>query len=310
VTIPIVSPLPKLERPAFFGGQLLGPDDLEAVYAYHREARRLHNRTLHNWGIALGLGATGMKGARQVTVAPGYALDCEGRDLILTESVTLPVPTIAGLGPDPVPYYLTASFIEDQELERTESRKGVCEGDGVVRRVETLRIRWQRPTDLTPASRYRRGLDLILASAGINGCALAADLETAGRRYVSSSPRPYLAVGSTPEGATNWTFFSSGVAVLGVRTQVDTSASGFERTPSYQAHLVGSRVLAAQNRVFDGLVSVVNPSSTGFTLQVAMPRNLGFPPYIVNPPAAFTPALLDTLRTELRWSVVWLGIEA
>ncbi len=310
MTVPTPLPLPKLKRPDFFDGQLLAAADLEAVYAYHRDARWLQNRTLHGWGIAVGLGATGAKGAHQITIAPGYALDCQGRDLILTESIDLPVPTAAGLGTGPVPYYLTASFIESQDLERTESRKGVCEGEGVVRRVEALQVRWQRPTDLTPASRYRRGLDLILATAKISGCVLAADLATTDRRYVSPSPRPYIAAGSTREGATDWSYFSSGIAVLGVQTQVDTTDAGFERTPTYQAHLVGTRVLAAQNRVFDGFVSVVNPSSTGFTLQVAMPRNLGFPPYVVNPQAAFTPALLDTLRNDLHWSVVWSGIEA
>ena len=172
MTTPLALLLPKLERPAFFAGQLLAPDDLDAVYAYHRDVRRLHNRTLHNWGIGVGLNVTGAKGAREVTVSAGYALDCEGRDLLLTEPVTLPVPAVAGVGTAAVPYYLTASYVEDRDLVQTESRTGVCEGSGVVRRIEALRVRWQRPTDLAPASRYRRGFDLILASAAVRGCAL------------------------------------------------------------------------------------------------------------------------------------------
>ena len=310
MTTPLASLLPKLERPAFFAGQLLAPEDLEAVYAYHRDVRQLHNRTLHNWGVGVGLNVTGAKGAREVTVSPGYAMDCEGRDLLLTEPFTLPVPAVAGVGSAAVAYYLTASYVEDRDLMQTESRLGVCEGSGVVRRIESLRVRWQRPTDLTPASRYRRGLDLILASAAVRGCALDKAVTSEGRRYSAPANRPYVGSGSTPEGATDWSYFSAGGPALGVQTQVDTSAAAFERIPAYQAHLVGSRIIPAQNRMLDGFLSVVAPSATGFTAQVLMPRNLAFPPWSMNPGAAFTTTLPDTLRTQLQWSVVWVGIEA
>lgn len=309
MTSPLAS-IAKLERPAFFGGQLLAPEDLEAVYAYHREVRCLHNRTLHNWGIAVGLNVSGAKGARQVSISPGYAIDCEGRDLILLEPATLPVPAVAGVGSTPVQYYLTASYVEDEDLVEVESRQGVCEGTGVVRRSEALRLRWQRLTDLTPAAQYRRGLDLVLATCGVSGCALAKAAATTDRRYATPGIRPYIAAGSTPEGATEWSYYAAGGAALGVRTVVDTTAAGFERTPAYQAQLVGSRILVAQNQMFDGFVSIVGASPTGFTLQVAMPRNLAFPPYTLNPAIAFNAALPGLLGTTLRWSAVWTGIEA
>ena len=54
--------IPVLERPAFFDGQQLTAADLEAVQAYHRELLWLHNRGLHNWGIAFGYAVEGKRG--------------------------------------------------------------------------------------------------------------------------------------------------------------------------------------------------------------------------------------------------------
>jgi hypothetical protein len=306
VTSPLSLLLPQLERPAFFEGQQLGPDDLEVIYQYHRELRWLHNRALHNWGIAVGFTVTGAKGERTVTVAPGYGIDCEGRDLLLSEVETLAVPAIAGSG-GPVTYYLTASYLEDQNLVVSENRLGVCTGPGAVRRAERPRLRWQRPMDLNPTSRYRRGLDLILATIGVESCVLAAAASSADRRYALPETRPFIAAGATPEGATDWSFLPG---ASGVETVVDTSSAGFGRTPVYLAHLVGTRAQISQNRILDGFSSVVSPSSTGFTFRVVMPRNLSMPPFTMNPAAAFNSTLLQTLQSTLRWSVVWTGIEA
>ena len=296
-------PIPRLERPGFFEGQQLGPDDLEAIHDYHRELRWLHNRTLHNWGIAVGLSVTGDKGDRIVRIAPGYGVDCDGHDLLLSDEEVLALPAVSG----PATWYLTASWISDQDLPVTENRQGVCTGPGAVRRAERLRLRWQRPMDLNPTSRYRRGLDLILATVQIEGCALAAAASPGDRRYALPETRPFIAAGSTPEGGTPW-YFMAGNA--GVETVVDTSAAGFGRTPVYFAHLVGTRAQINLNRILDGFGSVESATPSGFTFRVLMPRNLSLPPYMMNPTAAFTFQLLQTLEDTLRWSVTWTGIEA
>ena len=296
-------PIPRLERPDFFAGQQLGPDDLEAIHVYHRELRWLHNRTLHNWGIAAGLRVTGDKGDRIVRIAPGYGVDCDGHDLLLSDEEILAVPAVSA----PATWYLTASWISDEDLPVTENRQGVCTGPGAVRRAERLRLRWQRPMDLNPASRYRRGLDLILATVQIEGCALAAAASPADRRYALLETRPFIAAGSTPEGGTAWSFIAGNA---GVETTVDTSAAGFGRTPVYLAHLVGTRAQVGLNRILDGFGSVESPTPSGFTFRVLMPRDLSLPPYTMNPAGAFTSQLLQTLQDTLRWSVTWTGIEA
>jgi hypothetical protein len=301
--------LPRLERPAFFDGQRLGPGDLEAVSQYHRELRWLHNRSLHNWGIAVGLNVTGARGDRQVTLAPGYALDCDGHDLVLTRATTLPVPAVAAAPGAPAIYYLTISYLADDQQTITERREGDCLGAGAVRRTDEPLVRWQRPTDIS-ATRYRRGLDLIVGTASVEGCVLSAPISAAERRYARPENQPYVAAGSTPEGATEWSFHPTGGAAAGVQAVVDTSSAGFSRTPTYLAHVVGTRLLLPQNQMFDGPCQVTAPSPTSFTLQVIMPRNLTLPPYTLNPGAAFTSALLDTLRSPLNWSVAWIGIES
>ncbi len=308
MTLPLPLILPRLERPDFFDGQRLGPADLGAVYDYYRELRWLHNRSLHSWGIAVGLNVTGARGDREVTVTPGYALDCDGHDLVLTRATTLPVPAVAAVPGIPATYYLTTSYLADDQQPITESRDGVCLGAGAVRRTDEPLLRWQRPTDIS-AMRYRRGLDLILGTVSIEGCVLSAPVSPAERRYARPENQPYVAAGSTPEGATEWSFYPAGGAPAGVQAVVDTSGAGFSRTPMYLAQVVGTRLLLPQNQMFDGPSSVAAPGPTSFTLQVAMPRNLALPPYTLNPAAAFTSALPGTLRSPLNWSVAWLGIE-
>lgn len=297
--------LPRLERPGFFDGQQLAPNDLEAIHEYHRELRWLHNRTLHNWGIAVGLNVSGDKGERVVRITPGYGVDCLGRDLLLSVEETLPVPAVSGSGA-PVMYYLTICYLEDAELPVSENRQGVCTGPGAVRRTERPRLRWQRPIDFNPATRYRRGFDLILATIQVEGCVLAAPASATDRRYALNETRPYIAAGATNDGGTDW-LLTQGNA--GVETMVDTSAAGFGRTPVYLANLVGIRSQLSLSRIFDGFGSVAAASATGFTFRVMMPRDLLLPPFIMNPSPAFNSALPAILRDTLRWSVSWTGIE-
>ena len=54
-------PIPTIERPVFFDGQRLTSEDLGEAFAYERELRWLHNRSLHGWGIVLGYAVTGAR---------------------------------------------------------------------------------------------------------------------------------------------------------------------------------------------------------------------------------------------------------
>jgi hypothetical protein len=72
-------------RPAFFAGQLLTEEDLQALGDYVVGKNRLHNRHLFGDGVVCGLEVTcNPCGGETVTVHPGYALDCCGNDLLLS----------------------------------------------------------------------------------------------------------------------------------------------------------------------------------------------------------------------------------
>lgn len=62
-------------------GMLLGVDDFATEQAYHRGKMRLHNAWLHGWGAVWGLAVGADIGRGEIEVAPGLALDGQGREL-------------------------------------------------------------------------------------------------------------------------------------------------------------------------------------------------------------------------------------
>lgn len=298
--------IPDLERPSFFDGQPPDASDLAATYDYLRELRWVHNRTLHDWGVATGFGVRGAKGAKQITVAPGYALDSNGCELVLSSPLALPVPPVNG----PTTYYVTASYVSDDDAAPTETRDGVCVPGGIVRRADAPLVRFQTPAGAgDPTQIWRRGLDVVLASVQVKSCALVAAPSTAERRDARPATQPYVAAGSTKAGETSWDFFFANNDVAGVKTTVDTSAAGFGATPSYTAHVIGSRLLAANGPVIDGIISIAKPTATSFELRMTLPANLALGGAAkLNPDTALVKATLDKLQTQLAWSVAWIGV--
>lgn len=72
------------KRPQFFAGQLLTEGDLQALTDYVVGKNRLRNRYLFGDGVVCGLSVTCHPcGGEMVSVAPGYALDCCGNDLLV-----------------------------------------------------------------------------------------------------------------------------------------------------------------------------------------------------------------------------------
>jgi hypothetical protein len=83
-----------LERVRYFDGMFLGIDDFEQEQTYFRTKARRHNRLLHGWGIVTGLEVSplGSSGS-QVSVAPGYALDPCGNEIMIEAPAIVDVPT-------------------------------------------------------------------------------------------------------------------------------------------------------------------------------------------------------------------------
>jgi hypothetical protein len=306
--------IPRLERVAFFDGQRLTAADLAAVVSYQRELRWLHNRSLHTWGIGMGLGVAGEADDRQVSIAPGYGIDCLGREIVLTQARVEPVPPVAGTADGgEETYYLTASYAEDADLEVVETREGVCQGSGAVRRSERPRLAWCKPGDV------ERGYALILAQIWVRNCRLSRPVSLDPRRSARPAHQPYIAAGRTDASATVWSFWPENAlqaSARGVETTVDTSGARFRLTPRYFATVAGSRVLAPESGqegpepLVDGFAAVVAPGPASFKLQVLMPRDVRVSDtHTLNPAAVFTDRTLDRLQEELSWHVVWIGIE-
>jgi hypothetical protein len=306
--------IPDLSRVIFFDGQRLAAGDLNDAAAVQRELRWLHNRSLHNWGIGLGFAITGAKGDRQVTISPGYAIDNQGREIILTQTLTRAVPARADDGSGgPVVYYLVAAYPDDSQVAVLQRRQGECGSDGAARLQEQAAVYWKAQGEQA----VEAGLEIVLAQATVLNCQLAAPLSVDQQRSARPPGQPYVAAGATPAGATPWEPVTDtpGNAVVGVRTRVDTSAARFGSTPQYQARVDGPRFISAADAnsapfILEGTAILSDPDAAGFTLTVFLPRGLTVGNLEVNPPPLYDPpARLLAAVKAAPWSVVWFGVE-
>jgi hypothetical protein len=291
--------IPDLKRIEFFPGQRLTAQDLTDVQDANRQLRWLHNRSLHGWGIGNGYAVTGEAGDTAVTIAPGYAIDCLGRELILTAPVTVPVPAVAGVSSGgktvPATFFLTISYLDDAFQATEESRPGVCLAAGTVRLTEGPLVQWQQLKDI------QDGMNVILAEASILNCQLNAPLGLDVRRNALPAEQPYINAGQVPPPAITWV-----PVVGGIATVVDTTAAKFAATPAYFAHVTGSRLVSMGGVTFS-LVTVPiveNPAPIGFVIQVAL---LMF--NNTNQVVGVDPTVIPALIPFLNWTIVWMGIE-
>ncbi|HML13965.1 MAG TPA: hypothetical protein VK456_11685 [Xanthobacteraceae bacterium] len=286
--------IPTLERVVFFSGELLTADDLTTLDSNNQALRWLHNATLHNSGIGYGLDVIGTRGATSVTVNPGYATDSEGRELILSTSMKVPIPAVPGAaGGGAATYYLVADYVDDADEPPEEQRSATaCSPGGAVRLSNDPAIRWKTPSQLN-------AVDVVLCAASIQNCVLAADVSGAVRRSAAFATSPFVAAGTIAASDIKWTLWEESGTRVGFTAAVDTSAASFQSTPSYSVQVIGSRLLDSKDVIVD-VVSIAKTSPTGFTLQVALPALHND----VNPSSLSAGDLL-----KLGWEIAWMGAE-
>lgn len=319
-----------LERNRFFDGQRLFASDLQGVEELNRQMRWLHNQSLHQPGIGAGFATRGNKGDRQVVIEPGYAIDAQGREIVLTETAVEPVPPVAGddFG-QPVLFDLTVSYPDERALNAAETRDGVCgAARGAIRLREAPVFCWVRlggPPDRLPLDKdlsdaVVRGLQLRLARAQVLNCKLDRPLSLAQRRNAKPAEQPYMACGNT--GPLAWKL-PNGPASLGVGLQlsasVDTTSAGFRTPPCYSAQLLGSREFGFRvgtrdvKRLLDGFVLLLAATRSGFDFSLLIPDSLlaRVPEDASDPnPQAepdFDKQLLE--QTDANWTIDWIGVE-
>lgn len=311
-----------LERIQFFNGERLFASDLQALEAFGREMRWLHNQSLHQPGVGSGFAVLGNVGDRQVVVAPGYALDAHGQEIILTERLTLPIPPVADNGSGGSVFYdLTVSYPQDSDLKPTETRAGICNRppQGVIRLREEPVFCWVRlndnptnrqPVDVRLKNLIRASIFIVLAQVEIFNCRLRRPVSTAQQRSARPPKSPYIASGLATK--VQWTPEFNVTAPAGAlgatigapyRATIDTSSGGFQADPTYIARLVGPRVDGSKTPpafLIDGMIDIpaASVSPTTFVLEV-------FPFVATLDGSGSVPPSLSAPT----WDVAWLGVE-
>jgi hypothetical protein len=277
-----------LERRNFFASQRLLDVDLNDREAFHREMRWLHNRSLHQPGVGNGYQILGAKGDRSVTIGPGYAIDANGREIVLNRSVDEPIPPVAGEDNGTLPsfFYLAVSYPDDSRLDEAEVRLGTCGTRGAVRLSERPLICWIPLTVdktsgagvLVPADADLRrdvnaGMLIVLAIVEVFQCRLNRDITEKSflpRRSARPPRLPYTA--SAVEVKPDWVAElitgltapvlpppSMAPAFFRLKATVKTVVATFGAIPRYLARVSDS---AESPFVFDTDVGLGPPSAS------------------------------------------------
>jgi hypothetical protein len=264
-----------IERLQFFDGQRLFAPDLQGLDAFNREMRWLHNRSLHQPGIGNGFAVSGKKGEREVRIGPGYAIDRDGREIVLLQDQVEPIPPVAGnQDGSPVLFDLTVSYPSDDNLEEVETRQGICAQAGAVRLKEEPIFCWielgadGQPKDALIKQDILNGVRIRLGRAEVLNCQLNKDVSIAQRLNARPPAQPYICCADVEPDWQPWiiapidpvSFFASAggepvfrtlISALtflpatfpvGLTAVIDTSHCGFLTTPCYSVRIVGPRV--------------------------------------------------------------------
>ena len=108
-----------VKRLHYYDHQFLRAPDFSDEQNYHLTMRRLHNSSLHTWGIVGGLQVTLTSGGTgtAVTVNAGVAIDSAGREMVLPSDTNLELGGVAA----PATVLVTIAYGEQQSDPTTEA---------------------------------------------------------------------------------------------------------------------------------------------------------------------------------------------
>jgi hypothetical protein len=299
-----------IERLQFFNGQRLFATDLQGLEAFNREMRWLHNRSLHQPGIGAGFAVYGKKGDRQVTIGPGYAIDAEGREIILTEDEIEPVPPVStDADGRPVHYYLTVSYPTDDALERAETRAGICVPPGAVRLRERPVICWirlkfdpenERYTVPPPYAReILDGVRIVLGEATVEDCQLHDPFCLTQRRSARPSKLPRFTCKTYPLGADLRRAIDDGRTTI--EASVENDRDRICSSPCYVVRVELPPPAKSAQALWASVTSVTT-TPTGFDAEVMLGP-------IITPKTTFTLQDAKTAIGSGPFNLHWLAIE-
>jgi hypothetical protein len=295
------------ERFIYRQGQLLASRDFRDQQRMEAARQWMHNSAAHNvWGIALGyeLSSSGSNLDRweaneTLTISPGIAYDCFGRELILARETkfdrSIFEDDLGNLRDDLTgrTFFLVLTYKETAVKPTGDS----CSGSpNSVVFPQPLFV-WK------PKNEVIYGPDVPLLYVSFTNVASV-------RRFTANRARPQarpkIASGRTVAGQTawqNWEVLVSPPVTVGLQVKIDTREAGFQQTPCYFAWLNGSL-----QAIIDGRIAMVapfisladeNPDSFTFRVLMLESRQLQIPVRRINP----------TIANQHKVTVCWLGIE-
>ena len=138
----------------------------------------------------------GMLPIAAVLVQPGYALDIQGREVIVSDPywLTVPAQKISG-GPETKKiWWVTASY---RDAHAPREGDCSCQLNGVpLRRLPSAIVRWRDPEANDAEERLEPGFDVILATVEIERGDIVS-ITSIGRRSAVPPKRPYVYGGRT-----------------------------------------------------------------------------------------------------------------
>lgn len=217
------------ERVTYRDGQRLRARDLSDDHTRETRLRQLHTRYLHEtWGIATGFDVQAA-GPSAIAVGPGYALDDRHRELLLSASLAIPVPDVAG----PSLFVLVMSFDPGDACACAPRGDSVCLGSPLDPGLERPLFAWRTVDNL------HIGADVPLCSVTVLSGIIQGGVETRVRRYARRLVRPHFETGITDvDQIWQRSLVGSGAALVMLKCRVSTAEAGFMRVPLYFADIV------------------------------------------------------------------------
>ncbi len=136
------------KRVNFFKGLFMKTEDWKTEQEYHMEKQRFHNKYLHTPGVVFncleGLRVSVSPDGTTLTVAPGYAIDGDGRDLYVPKPKEIKVPDLQSFNP-PCTIYISISYCEKLEDQRENTSNPMYTGYAFVSEDTIIEITGRKP---------------------------------------------------------------------------------------------------------------------------------------------------------------------
>ncbi len=301
-------------------GQLLASQDFRDQQRMEAARRWMHNTAVHHtWGVTGGydfslspesaddIAENIWQENQTLTVQPGMAYDCFGRELILPRAVAFARDRLKTEAASR--WVLLASYQESGAGEN----ETLCKVSPNSTAVPVPRLQWQPENEAS----YGVEVPLLLASLDLNN-------ELVVTRYATSrlhpQARPKMASGQTVPGLTAWRPWiikigsgsDSTQFTIGTEVDIDTSDAGFQQTPCYFVWLNGrlAQFIEIFSKPFPEAIPfapflhLINERPNGFTCRVFAP--IFQSSFNDNQISEFDPTAANTYEV----TICWLAIES